>query len=430
MLRLVFANENNLPLVREFRYRIFHGELGIQESSYQDMYNDHLSRTMLLYDGERMVATVRLVFGRDTQKHYISYLTIEPGDRKRSLFGLLVGAIFHVMRVNGIQAVYADSSRENLPMYLHLGCRVVGPWYLRHGFSCEFAPIVYKLGSNAQYEEAQLARARQVLGEADCSWRFPIQILRCSSPAQYRAHSARLLEERKLSGTLLHLGDAFEHRSRYVRAEMIAAPPVDAAAASGHDPFPSLNACLNDEHVILVRRDSPLALVARTYAILAGKRMHQVERWSELAWQGDAPLSALLLLEAHETEHALGCLDVWLQARAWGVMSVDSPEALSRRLLETYLRFSGPVSDHVDDHPRILGTLDGCTCTHAILGSGERAAMAQAQQQLDALLRAGHTIGAAVQQLDRATGGRHILSGDPSLRFFPEPARVIDVDVA
>jgi len=98
MIMLSLASPSELDELRLFRSRVYGAELGIQENTYQDVFNDHLSKNIVLRDSGRLIGTVRLAFSRETQDFYISYLTVESDKRKQSHLGLLLGAFFLLMK--------------------------------------------------------------------------------------------------------------------------------------------------------------------------------------------------------------------------------------------------------------------------------------------------------------------------------------------
>jgi predicted GNAT family N-acyltransferase len=148
MIKLRLAGPSDFASLRALREVVFRHELRIQEDDYEDVFDDHACKNFLLERDGRLVGAVRLAFSNDLQQHFISYLVLLPGSRRRWLLLPLVGAVILTMRCNGIAHVQLHASDENVDIYRGLGCSVEGPRFQKRGFQCLWTPMVYRLGTH------------------------------------------------------------------------------------------------------------------------------------------------------------------------------------------------------------------------------------------------------------------------------------------
>src|SRR5687768_15325595 len=312
MIMLSLASPSELDELRLFRSRVYAAELGIQENTYQDVFNDHLSKNIVLRDSGRLIGTVRLAFSRETQEFYISYLTVESDKRKQSHLGLLLGAFFLLMKANHLQTVRGDSADNNLEMYLSVGCRVVGPKFRKYGFTCEWTPLCYTLGTNATSEKRLMDHARKYLGWEGTKWHFQPRLVLCEDLDTYRRELDKLIARRQIFSLIPHLAKNREAlsslRSDWLDAPVVLEPGDLPAVPSGQDglKFEDFNRSFNTRNLILVQRDSELSSLAKTYAMLSGKTLVLVEDWSALNLPHSEQIgSVLLVAEASEAKQAV-----------------------------------------------------------------------------------------------------------------------------
>ena len=472
MIMLSLASPSELDELRLFRSRVYEAELGIQENTYQDVFNDHLSKNLVLRDSGRLIGTVRLAFSRETQDFYISYLTVESDKRKQTHLGLLLGAFFLLMKANQLQTVRGDSADNNLEMYLSVGCRVVGPRFRKYGFNCEWTPLCYTLGTNPTAEKRLMHHAGKYLGWEGTKWHFQPRLVLCEDLDSYRRELDKLIATREIFASIPHLA-----RSREVSSDLSSAwldPPTILeprdlpAVASDQDglKFEHFNRSFNTRNLILVRRDSELSSPAKMYAMLSGKTLVPVDDWAALDLDHSEQIgSVLLVAEPSEIKQAVGSLRAALPNVAWGLATGKDAEAVSWFLLKSYFRFTGPVqpgegllSPLLSNDPKSSAKLiavpipDFVTANAAALSpcmdliAGRPTHLVaiapdcfeEAFLLLSSLCEAGYPIGEAVGYVNAAVrdGGpmadgseeeeRLWLLGDPTLRLFPSRPSMVE----
>jgi hypothetical protein len=460
MIMLSLASPSELDELRLFRSRVYGAELGIQENTYQDVFNDHLSKNIVLRDSGRLIGTVRLAFSRETQDFYISYLTVESDKRKQTHLGLLLGAFFLLMKANQLQTVRGDSADNNLEMYLSVGCRVVGPRFRKYGFNCEWTPLCYTLGTNPTAEKRLMDHAGKYLGWEGTKWHFQPKLVLCEDLDSYRRELDKLIATREIFASIPHLARSSEASSDLSSAWLdpptILEPRDLPAVASDQDglKFEHFNRSFNTRNRILVRRDSELSSPAKMYAMLSGKTLVLVEDWSALDLDHPEQIGSVLLVAApSEIKQAVGSLRAALPNVAWGLATGKDAEAVSWFLLKSYFRFTGPVQpgeallshDPQSSAKLIAAPLPCFVDAKAAISSGmdllaghstHLVAIApdcfeEAFLLLSCLCEAGYPIGEAVQQVnaDVRNGSENEplwLLGDPTLRLFPSRPSLVE----
>jgi hypothetical protein len=469
MITLSLASASELDELRLFRARVYGAELGIQEDTYQDVFNDHLSKNIVLRDSSRLIGTVRLAFSRETQEFYISYLTVESDKRKHSHLGLLLGAFFLLMKANQLQTVRGDSGENNLEMYLTAGCRVVGPKFRKYGFMCEWTPLCYTLGTNPMTEKHLIDHALKYLGWEGTEWRFKPRVVLCEDRDSYRRELERLIATRQIFGLIPHLGRNREAlsglSSTWLDAPAVLEPEELPAIPSNQNGlrFEHFNRSFNIGNLILVRRDSELSWLAKMYGMLSGKTLVFVDDWSALNFEHPEQVgTVLLVVEPSEAQRAVRSLRALLPNIAWGVATGIDGEAVSWFLLKNYFRFIGPVQpgeallshdpqtnaklmvvpfdDFVDAKGAAMSLcldLLGGHTSHLVLGASD--CFDEAILLLSCLCEAGYPVGEAVRYVNVAVGDAGTtegssketlwLFGDPTLRLLPTRQSVLETDL-
>ena len=195
---LAYADVSDFAELRRFRASVFADELGIQDPEYQDVFNDHFSKNVVLRRGPALKGAVRLAYSHESRSFYISYLALHPSYRNRARLALLLGAILHLMRENDIALVSGHATESNLAMYLSIGCAATGPSFRKYGFHCEWTPIEYRLGTNGSAEDRLVNRARQDLSDADAGWEFTPRVVICPTERVYAEVVRRLIATREI----------------------------------------------------------------------------------------------------------------------------------------------------------------------------------------------------------------------------------------
>jgi hypothetical protein len=469
MITLSLASAAELDELRLFRARVYGAELGIQENTYQDVFNDHLSKNIVLRDSGRLIGTVRLAFSRETQEFYISYLTVESDKRKQSYLGLLLGAFFLLMMANQLQSVRGDSADNNLEMYLAAGCRVVGPRFRKYGFMCEWTPLRYTLGTNPMTEKRLIHHALKYLGRDGTKWRFEPKVVLCEDLESYRTELDRLIATRQIFGLIPHLAKSGAALSRLNSAWLDA--PI--ALKPGHLPavpsnqnglgFEHFNRSFNVKNLILVQRDSELSSLAKMYGMLSGKTLVLVDDWSDLAFEHpDQVGSVLLVVQSSEAQQAVASVRSLLPNIPWGLATGIDSEAVSWFLLKNYFRFVGPaqsaevlLSDDPKTNAKLIaspltgleevktGAMSACiellpgNASHLVVGAPNH--FDEAFLLLSCLCESGYPVGEAVRYVNAAirdagptedsSDEQLWLFGDPTLRLFPSRPSMVETDV-
>lgn len=171
------VSKNDLEQIVKLRKQVFVDELKVQDKDYQDIFNDHFSKNLMVIQNGQLVGAVRVVFDYHSQRFYISYLVTASSKRKKTIFALLVGGILHIMEVNRIQTIYADSHSQILEIYLKFGCEIIGKPRRKYGFHCEWTPIRYNFFQRKSVANWMLERARPFLSRQQCKWIYPIGLM-------------------------------------------------------------------------------------------------------------------------------------------------------------------------------------------------------------------------------------------------------------
>lgn len=445
MFDLKLVGEPSYAELREFRKRVFASELRIQDEDYQDVFNDHFSKNVLLRDASGVaLGAVRLAYSREKQRFYISYLTLLPEARSGSYVRLLLGAVFYLARENGIRVLHGDATDDNLPMYLTAGCRQIGEKYRKHGFSAEWTPIEYVMGTQRREEDVLIARVRPYLAGRDCAWRFSAKLVPCAGEDHYRAVLSRMMVGRQILGCIPHLGNAFDMTTEVVtlvtEADPVALDPEHRA--DDHDletSFEAFNRGCNARNIIVVTHETQYLNIARVYSLLTGKRLVMWSEWSP----GPELESVLVVLRRSDLGLFRRAMDE--RSRGWtlGFACADSAPALSELLIRNYLEFLGPASrgtpgvyslDRMREHDEGPGAASPGAAggaSHVVLSDAPRNTLAELRTRLSSLLRAGLPIGAAMQTIEAGVerSRLHCLIGDPCLSFFPRTSSAVSQPV-
>lgn len=462
MIKLRLAEARDFPGLRKLRIDVFRAELGIQDETYQDVFNDYYSKNLVLEKDGEAIGAVRLAFSRELQEYFVSYLVMRPAFRKLSLVRLLLGGVVALMRRNRIERVRLHASDENLGMYLAIGCRVAGPRFRKYGFNCVWTPLIYELGTNADSERSIGRKVATFFPRlADLDWRFSADIALCPNPATYRSQCASMMNE-AIGSKIPHLGT----RPPVFRTSWVE-PLVAAAIDSPGCPAPQsansvdhLNGCFNRRDPIIVRRDAEAFDIARTYSLLTGKHFIPIRSWKDVRPEDFASAdSVLLVLDLKDVHEANDVVDGVTRQVPAGIALASDPAALSSLMLKNYFEFIGPSMQSANSgrmhHPRarpfievpvirLLAT-DGRTSREIVAKFEPRIAETRghcilayeripqhALQMLDSLLVSGFAIGAAVRFANLAYSEGSLapfrLIGDPSLRVFPCVPRTLELD--
>jgi len=337
-----FAGEADFAALQDFRARIFRDELGVQDPHYQDVFNDHFSKNVVLTRSGVFDGAVRLAYSGDLGEFFISYLTVRNERRNRADVALLLGSIFLLMRENGIRQVCGHATEMNLPMYLGVGCHSSGSWFRKYGFSCEWKPLTYQLGTNEATEERLVERVRDHLPAAEARWEFTVRIVPCADLDQFQAVFERLLSRGSTLGMIPHLGtpDRSMTSLPHIRDMEIVAP--GSLGGERNKGFEYYNAQFDASRLCAVRRDSPFVPLARLYSVLNRRQALMVDRWEDATC---APGASSVVVLAHDEDvtaassfAARACHD-----SAASVITAATAEEMSAKLLQKYLWGLGPT---------------------------------------------------------------------------------------
>lgn len=338
---LRFADETDFAALQDFRARIFRDELGIQDPHYQDVFNDFFSKNVVLMRRGVLDGAVRLAYSGELGQFFISYFTVRNERRSRADAALLLGSIFFLMRENGIHQICGHATQVNLPMYLHVGCRTSGPWFRKYGFSCEWKPLTYELGTNRASEERLIERVRGHLPAAEARWEFTVRIVPCADLDQFQAACAYLLSRGAVFGAIPHLGplDLSITSLPHIRGiETMALRSLNGERSKG---FEYYNSHFDATRLFVVQRESPFVPLARLYSVLNRRQVVLVDRWADSRCPSEAR-SVMVL--AHDGDAA--AVSSWTDRSghdaAGSVVTAASPEEMSTKLLQRYLRTLGP----------------------------------------------------------------------------------------
>lgn len=460
-IRLRAGMPSDFSELRQLRFQVFCRELGIQEENYQDVFTDWYSRNIVLIKNDQLIGGVRIAFSREHQEHYISYLVISREHRKLSLLRLLFGAVLMVMDLNGIKSIRADSADTNLPMYLAIGCRIIGPKFKKYGFSCDWTPLTYVLGTNANAERRTIDRVAAFFpNDEEVYWRFKPNIETCESQVAYRERLSELIRARRIPGTVPHLGESVPiFGVPWIKRpqKSLCSPPEASRRQDDLDmgmKFGDLNDRVSKDHLIAARLGSPAADLARTYSVLTGKHLFLFSKWEEIC-DGRIPTANTVLLIFDSEDAPPRDRSLWraMLSRSIGIAAASKLGDLSSLLLMSYFEFLGPrsrVAETVGNQWRSLIVVSDnersqaircarqVSCevtrdpsnirvlalgnTHCILGQTETAP--NVLGLLKTLLSSGFSIGSAVRFVNLAFASELIeplvLIGDPNLRLTPD----------
>lgn len=339
---LRFAGETDFAALQDFRARIFRDELGIQDPHYQDVFNDFFSKNVVLMRRGVLDGAVRLAYSGDLGTFFISYFTVRNERRNRADAALLLGSIFFLMRENDIHQVCGHATQVNLPMYLGVGCRSSGPWFRKYGFSCEWKPLTYELGTNRATEERLIERVRGHLPASEARWEFTVRIVPCADPDQFQAAFARLLSRGPVLGAIPHLGplDLSITSLPHIRSiETVALGSLNGERNKGFDHY---NAQFDATRLFAVQRESPFVPLARLYSVLNRRQVVLVDRWADARCPPDAR-SVVALAHDGEGAAASSWIDRDGHGAARSVVTAATAEEMSTKLLQRYLRTLGPA---------------------------------------------------------------------------------------
>lgn len=437
---LRFAVPEDYSTLRDFRKSVFRDELDVQEETYEDVFNDYFSRNILIERGDRLLGSVRFAFSREVQEFYISYLIVAPEVTCTSVSRALLGAVFVLMKANGVRVVRADAADNNLPMYLAAGCEIVGPRFRKYGFRVEWTPLRYRLGTNPQAEARLMAKAGpSLLRSGDPSWRYSINLRMCSSQSEYKSTLADLVAAKGITGEVPHFSYGHGHRRAFHgnRFETCALP-----AQSGErgqtvgSAFLRLNDHFSREHLIVLRQRSRFAELAVMYSCLTRKRLVYLDSWSDsLPSNLETAKSVLLIYAPDEKQHVMRSAILSSDRYCMGVASGQDEEAASWFLLRNYFDFLGPraLTERPSNKAKPLETqemfeglffsgqndcFDGAG-SHAVLSASPDAAVPQdAIELFVSLLKAGYTTGDAIRFASLCAKQTLLIAGDPAVRFF------------
>jgi GNAT superfamily N-acetyltransferase len=429
-MRLHLACPTEFDRLRSFRESIFSAELGVQEGTYQDVFNDYFSKNVLLEHGGRLAGAARLAFSREAQEFYFSYLALAPEWRGHTAARLLLGTLFLLMKVNGISTVRADSNDQNLPMYLSAGCRVSGARFTKYGFRCAWTPLKYVLGTHPEAEARLMRRVQACLpADSQCVWQFPIKLVLCSSRQEYRRVFQRLVSSGEIMGVVPH----FAQRGPETKVSLSEQTPQaqvvhrDSLKKGNKEfQFPDLNSCFNSDHRIIVTVNSRFREIAQTYACLTRKSVEFVLP-SALATSAFSPAKSRLFVLTREELPALLNSDAYRsQPCPMGLATGDTDEEVSTLLLRNYFEFTAPLHSA---HSLPITVIRANACAAARNWKTPHTFICPSDTPdepvsfLRCLLRNGYTAGEAVRFSILSFSDRLrapvLLAGDPSLRYAP-----------
>ncbi|WP_125910502.1 GNAT family N-acetyltransferase [Burkholderia singularis] len=457
-IQLDIGHPHDFPALRRLRKEVFVDELGIQDITYRDVFNDWYSKNILLRRDRKIVGAVRVAFSRDQQEFYISYLVISKSHRKLSYLRLLFGAAIHVLQVNGIRSVRADSADLNLSMYLSAGCEVLGPKFKKYGFNCDWTPLRYVVGTNGDRERKIVEHAALLLGgDERLRWRFAPILRCCEDQPSYDEALVRFIESNGSAEIIPHVGSSsLTIRSNAVVTHETLFDPVADASTGTHKAdlpalFDRLNETLSRDHVVVVNRCSAALNVARTYSTCTGKYLVCIDhpfdvvsidrdQVKSVLWLADSPadipeivrrLDSIngfpvgFVLATSTASASVALLSTFLDflhpADALPVQWIDSVRASSYSTYNAAL--GGNLLTFADAAVTVEATVIGIIGrTHCIVSFG--APKARIEMFINTLLSLGFSVGTTVRFANLAYGDELaaplILIGDPSVRLAPE----------
>lgn len=436
-----FAAAKDYSALRDFRRSVFRDELDIQEETYEDVFNDHFSKSILIEREGRLIGSVRFAFSREVQEFYISYLTVAPELRCTGISRALLGAVFVLMKANGVRVVRADAADNNLSMYLSVGCEIVGAPFRKYGFRVEWTPLRYRLGTNSDAEARLMAQVEHsLLSSGDLRWRYSINLRMCSGLFEYKGALLDLVAAKGITADVPHYIHEDGHRRAFqggwLETSALAVQPgeQDQQLASA---FMPLNDHFSREHLIVLRRQSRFADLAVMYSCLTRKRVVYLNSWSDPAPSNlKAAKSVLLVYAPDEIPQVLKSAIFRSNRYRLGVASGRDEEAASWFLLRNYFEFLRPrdMKDCANKRATFYGTyqmfeglffsgqndcFDGAE-SHAVLSASTDETVPQdAIELFVSLLKAGYTTGDAVRFASLCAKKRLLIAGDPAVRFFP-----------
>jgi N-acetylglutamate synthase-like GNAT family acetyltransferase len=449
-MRLRLASSSDFETLRGCRTRTFSDELGLQQSHYKDVFNDYFSKNIILESDGRLLGAVRLAFSREAQEFFISYLFILPEYRSHSHTGLLLGAIFLLMRANGIEMVRADSADENLAMYTAAGCMVIGPRFKKYGFTCDWIPMMYRLGTNRETEERLIHHAQMQLPLGNnLKWQFVPTLLSCANMHEYQCTVDWLIRSGSAMKMVPHLAPQWRPKAPFLRDPVIACAEDFAKGTGTVDAFVNVNSSLNPLHRIVIGRNSKLRAIGEMYAYLTRKQVVYVDSWSPLAPEAiQGAQSVLFVANPAETNQLISSFASQSPSCLWGVATGAGEEEVSALLLRNYFEFLGPAQHRISVEgfnqlenafetlakPTWGSSRDGTAYSrwhsHSVWFIG--ADPHEARAMLQCLLCTGYTLGEAVRFTNLCFADKLksplILVGDPSLRFSAFQPREIECE--
>jgi predicted GNAT family N-acyltransferase len=429
-MRLRLASSSEFDRLRKFRQEIFVVELGVQESTYQDVFNDYFSKNIVLEHGDQLAGVARLAFSREAQEFCFSYVALASEFRGHAIPRLLLGGLFTLMKANGVYVVRADSADQNLPMYLSAGCQVAGPRYKKYGFVCGWTPVIYALGTNPKAETRLMRKAQACLPRGRIrQWIFPIKLVACASRKDYQDAFCYLAASGQIMGVMPHFTNNRTATSvvlsdRLPPAQVVAVNSVKKACESVH--FVDLNRCFDSDHRIVVTHDSPFREIAQTYACLTRKSLELIGEDALLSGELVPAKSRLFLLTRQELPLLLQSSFFQSQNHQLGVVTGEDEEEVSCVVLRNYFEFTAPVGGARPFPVTILRTeslaaASKWTNSHAVIchpNTPEEAIVF-----FRCLLHSGYTAGQAVRftnlSFADALPRSMLLAGDPCLRYTP-----------
>ncbi|MBO9997571.1 MAG: hypothetical protein J7641_00965 [Cyanobacteria bacterium SID2] len=354
MLLKLATHRGDIEQIIQLRRRVFVDELKIQDPDYQDVFNDYFCKNLMVVQDQRLVGAMRVAFDRNTQRFFASYFVTASLKRNRTTGALLVGGMLRIMEENGIQTLYADSREDILNEYLKFGCEIVGKPYQKYGFSCEWTPIRYQWSQCTSAGQWMKERVRPFLFARDCQWKFPVKLICCQGIKEYETVLEDLIASRQILSTFPVLEmeklSSLSNETAFIGLESIETQLAgdwlssQSSSIDGQEKFSfdRINSLIPKRQVLVVKSDSPLRPLAKCYAMLTGKYLQEIDRFSKLCIDEACESIWVWMAGTEMNPETWDILTTQSQKVAFGFQISKTPEDCSLHLLQTYLDFIKP----------------------------------------------------------------------------------------
>lgn len=319
------------------------------------LYFDCRSKNFLLQEDGTTMGAIGIAFDEEHLNLRLDYLLTQELHRDSPKIQSLLGIVYCTMEANRFNTVFIDISRSMQLIYEDLGFQLAKEKSDQHVTSDEWITLMYFLGKDSEFEKRCVVQAQPHLTDINCVLDINLQIITCLTLEQYEECVRYLMENRKTTTAFPLLLDSadllvYEKLEKIVEIYHLKhlitwSDYLKKWDTSDFLVIASQTVPIAGQNFIVCKKDSPLFIMARYYAVRTGRELVQVKDWAFLP-EFSGSLSVVLFLEPEICDgRFFHFLKRKLSNVNWGIISGTTLQIVSWCILKNLLYQIKPLAN-------------------------------------------------------------------------------------